>query len=413
MEANATLNYNKNNYKKVLSEFVKSLLNPRELNLKKESNLFRTDISVRFKSFTFTEQEINLIGLMFALCAFIVIHQFSVIEVNAASMSGVSDIFNSKTFIGDTKWLEKMNWVGKAVNMFITVGGTIAAIIVAVQLMITLIYWGNPNLWDSVNQVKVIDQKKGVLNYTASLFTGGKSAMVGNMSRGSDIVMDYLILIMPNIKKYSENAEDEYENFTTWIMKTFVKKTLLLLALSMMINGSLMQAYMVVVDGLGVAAERFVELDSKAFVAKMLTVGENYQFSVGASGTGVDALQGKVAGAIYREIMKKSESVSGDYKYAVGSNIERYVRSNITKDQVMTYLLGPGANEGELRDEDWTRIKVEVVMNGTPGTSNGLTVSSSDIGLEDTGKPRYLHIYFTLKSRGDSTYYFGLPDTND
>jgi len=218
---------------------------------------------------------------------------------------------------------------------------------------------------------------------------------------------------MPNIKKYSENAEDEYENFTTWIMKTFVKKALLLLALSMMINGSLMQAYMVVVDGLGVAAERFVELDSKAFVAKMLTVGENYQFSVGASGTGVDALQGKVAGAIYREIMKKSESVSGDYKYAVGSNIERYVRSNITKDQVMTYLIGPGANEGELRDEDWTRIKVEVVMNGTPGTSNGLTVSSSDIGLEDTGKPRYLHLYFTLKSRGDSTYYFGLPDNND
>lgn len=411
MEANSLIN-NKLNFtvRSFVSQIYHSLVEPRErdkLLINENSN------NSFFKPYALTHVDINILGSLFILCACVVLFKLSCIQADAAPMSGVSDIFNSRTFIGDTKWLEKMNWVGRAVNMFISIGGTIAAVIIAVQLMLTLIYWGNPNLWDSVNQVKVVDQKKGLLNYTASLFSGGKSAMVGNLSRGSDIIMDYLILIAPNIKKYSENAEDEFENFTTWLMGTFMKKCLLLLAISMMINGSLLQAYMVVVDGMGVAAQRFVEIDSKTLVNNMLSVGDNYQFSVGASGTGVDKLQGDVAGAIYKEVMKSSKISTSDYKYTIGSNIERYVRSNITKDNIQSYLIGPGAKDGKLTDEDFERVRIEVVLNGTSGTTNGLTISSSDLQLEDVGKPRYIHLYFTLKSKGDTTNYFGLPGSDD
>lgn len=367
------------------------------------------------KTCILTQQEFNVLATLSVVCLFLVWFNVSTLKVQAASMSGVGDIFNSETFIGNTKWLEKMNFMGRWTQILITVGCTFASMIIACQIILTLVYFGMPQLWDGVNQAKVVDGKKGLWNYTAGLFTGGKSGMVGNLSRGSDIFLDFLVLMLPNVKKYSENAEDDYENFTTWFMSTALRKCLILTALSMAINGSLMKAYMVVVDGFGAAAQRFVEIDGAAFVNNALSVGDNYQFSLGASGQGFDELQGTVAKSIYKEVMKSSKMQDADSKYTAGASIEKYVRSNITKDEIMTKLIGPGASEGTLSEEDWGRVKVQVVLNGTSGTTNGLSISASDLGLAnlDNGKPRYIHIYFTLKSRGDTTYYFGLPEKDD
>lgn len=360
----------------------------------------------------FSQVEINIASLFLGICILLIWSRLQIINADAASMSGISDIFNSRTFIGDTKWLEKMNWLGKVVNMGITIGGSFAAIIIACQIMLTIIYFGMPKLWDSVNQAKVADQKKGLWNYTASLFAGGKSGMTGNLSRGSDIFMDFLVLMLPNVKKYSENAEDDYENFTTWIMSTALRKCLVMLAISMMINGSLLQCYMVVVDGLGVFADRFVQFDGKAAVNKLLSNGDNYNFSLGSAGVGIDVVQGKVAESIYREIIKTSTVSDTDFKFSVGQSIENYVRSNVTKDAVQDILVGAGAG-GDIKDADWSRVRIQTVLNGTSGGSNSINISASDLGLQDAGKPRYFHIYFTLNSKGDTTYYFGPVDGND
>lgn len=397
--------------------YNKISLSPKRVKRKKKRKTYMTlEEKKRYlASRVLTQQEVNALSFLFIVCLMVIWFNVSTISANAASFVGLQDIYNSEAFIGNTKWLEKINFLGKFVQALISIGGTVAATIIACQIFLTIIYFGMPNLWDSVNQAKIVDQKKGLMNYTASLFAGGKSGMVGNLSRGSDIFMDFIVLMLPNVKKYSENADDEYENFATWFMGTSIRKCITLTAISMMINGSLMQGYMVVVDGFGELAKRFVEVDGSAFVNRMLTTGDNYQFALGKSGQGFDVLQGNVANSVYREIMKSSDFQDTDSKFTAGSLIEKYVKQNITKDSVLSKMVGAGSEEGSLSESDWSRVKVQVVLNGTGGTTNSMSVSASDLGLSTPSgaKPRYIHMYFTLRSKGDTTYYFGLPNSDD
>lgn len=331
----------------------------------------------------------------------------------ADSMTGVSDVFNTEAFIGNTKWLEKFNFVGAIVQAFISIGGWVAAIIVAVQTMVTLIYFGMPGLWDTVFEVK--QSKKGLISYTASVFPGSKDKAGSLVSNGSDIIIDYLILLCPNVKKYSENADNEYESITTWFMGTFVKKCILLLAISMMINGSFMKLYMVIVDGIGVVAQRFVETDSEAIVNRLLNTGSNYEFSLGATGKGFDEVQGDTATKLYKELVKTSTNVDTDSKYTMGSSIENYVKKNFTEKAVREKLIGV-APDYKMTPEDWERVTTKVVMNSTSTNSNGFTISASDLGLQDEntgGKKRYVHVYFQAGRAVDTTKYFSVPGAAD
>lgn len=360
----------------------------------------------------FQLEDMEMINYVLFMC--LVLLFFSVVSLNsyADSMNGVVDIFNTEAFIGNSKWLEKLNPIGAVIQAFITIGGFVAAIIVAVQTMITLIYFGNPNLWDNVFEVK--QSKKGLISYTAGMIPG-KGNMMSTLSNGSDIVIDYLILLCPNIKRYSENDENQYESITTWFMGTFVKKCILLLAISMMINGSFLKLYMVIVDGLGVVAERFVETDSKAIVNRLLNTGANYTFSLGKSGQGFDTVQGDICTKIYKEIVKTSKNVTTDAKYSLGSSIESYVKRNYTESAVRERLLGV-APDYKMTPEDWKRVTVKVVMNGSSSNTNGVTISASDLGLDDAagqGQKRYIHLYFQAGRAVDTTKYFSVPGSAD
>lgn len=358
-------------------------------------------------------QEMDLLNnfafVVFALLLFSVFSMHSY----ADSINGVSDIFNMEAFVGNTKWFEKWNFVGQIIQGGISIGGFVAAVVVAAQMLITVIYFSSPNLWDNVNEIK--QSKKGLISYTASIFPSSKDKLMGNLSNGSDIIIDYLILCAPNIKRYSENADDEYESMGTWFMSTFFKKVILLLTISMMLNGSFMKLYMVVVDGLGVVAERFVETDSEAIVNRLLNTGANYEFTLGATGKGVDSVQGDLCTKIYKEIIKASENVDTDSKYTIGTAIEKYIKNQFTEKTMRSKLIGV-SSDYSMTDEDWERVSVKVVMNGSPSSTNGFDINASELGLEDSAtgsQKRYLHVYLQAGRAVDTTKYFSVPGAAD
>lgn len=358
-------------------------------------------------------QEMDLLNnfafVVFALLLFSVFSMHSY----ADSINGVSDIFNMEAFVGNTKWFEKWNFVGQIIQGGISIGGFVAAVVVAAQMLITVIYFSSPNLWDNVNEIK--QSKKGLISYTASIFPSSKDKLMGNLSNGSDIIIDYLILCAPNIKRYSENADDEYESMGTWFMSTFFKKVILLLTISMMLNGSFMKLYMVVVDGLGVVAERFVETDSEAIVNRLLNTGANYEFTLGATGKGVDSVQGDLCTKIYKEIVKASENVDTDSKYTIGTAIEKYIKNQFTENTMRSKLIGV-SSDYSMTDEDWERVNVKVVMNGSPSSTNGFDINASELGLEDSAtgsQKRYLHVYLQAGRAVDTTKYFSVPGAAD
>lgn len=357
--------------------------------------------------------DLTVINNAIAIC--LVFLAFSILNLHsfADSIDSVSDIFNMEMFVGNTKWFEKLNFVGMIVQGGISIGGFVAAIVVASQLLITVIYFSSPNLWDNVNDIK--QSKKGLVSYTFSIFPNNKDKLVGNLSNGSDIIMDYLILCAPNIKRYSENADNEYESFGTWFMSTFFKKCILLLTISMMLNGSFMKLYMVIVDGIGVAAEKFVETDSEAIMNRLLNTGSNYEFTLGTTKKGVDDVQGKIATKMYKEIIKSSANVDTDSKYTIGSSIEKYVKKTFNEKTLREKLIGV-APDYTMTDADWERVSVKVVMNGTPTSTNGVDINAADLGLEDntsSAQTRYIHLYIQAGRAIDTTKYFSVPGAPD
>lgn len=358
-------------------------------------------------------QEMNLLNnFAFVVFALLLFSVFS-LHSYADSINGVSDIFNMEAFVGNTKWFEKWNFVGQIIQGGISIGGFVAAVVVAAQMLITVIYFSSPNLWDNVNEIK--QSKKGLISYTASIFPSSKDKLMGNLSNGSDIIIDYLILCAPNVKRYSENADDEYESMGTWFMSTFFKKVILLLTISMMLNGSFMKLYMVVVDGLGVVAERFVETDSEAIVNRLLNTGANYEFTLGATGKGVDSVQGDLCTKIYKEIIKSSENVDTDSKYTIGTAIEKYVKNQFTEKAMRAKLIGV-SSDYSMTDDDWERVSVKVVMNGSPTSTNGFDINADELGLENSAtgsQKRYLHVYLQAGRAVDTTKYFSVPGAAD
>lgn len=344
------------------------------------------------------------------ICFFIFVYynNFLTQVVHADSMSGLNDVFNTDAFVGNTKWLEKFNWVGELVQKCITVFGLLIAVILFSQILITIIYFAARPFWDSVAQVK--ESETGILNYSYATFSNVK----GNVSRGSDIVMNYLHLLMPNIKKYSEMGSEEAQNknwtFTTWLIGTFPSKCFLMLIVSMTINGTLMQAYMMVVDGMGVVAERFVDFNSEEVVNGLLNnFTEGYSFAVGSTGVGYDKTMGNVANSMYKDVLKKLKDTTTDSKITVGTAIENYVNTELSKELVQSKVMPAVAADSPLTEDEWGKLKVETVMNNVPSATNAVTVSAGNLQLSNIGSQNlYIHIYFTLSSRSNSTNYWKL-----
>ena len=325
--------------------------------------------------------------------------------VRADEMTGLGMIFNTDAFVGNTKWLEKFNIVGEVVQASISIFGMLIAVILFGQILVTLIYFVARPFWDTVAQVK--EAETGSLNYLYKTVTGGKS----NLSKGSDIIMTNIMLLCPNVKKYSEMGSDSADQnwtFTTWLMDTFLTKCFLMLIISMTINGSLMQAYMVVVDGMGVLATNFVEFNSEEFVQGLLNkAGSGYNFAVGSTGQGYDKALGEIAQGIYKQSLKKLKGGTTDERITLGSNIENFVTRELSKERIEAAVLP--RLDSPLTDEEWGKLKIETVVNNTSQATNAITVSGDQIGLKDAGNGRlYIHLYFTLSSRSNSTNYWEL-----
>lgn len=334
--------------------------------------------------------------------------------VHAFADSKLSDLALSDAFVGNVKWLEKFNWVGTVVQAFISVFALFMLVTVFGQILITVIYFGNRPLWDAVYKLK--QEKTGIVNYAfGDAFSGGFKATA---SKGSDVVMNFIMLFLPNIKKFSEmgvEGADEEMTLVTWLMSTLVNKVILLLVVSMAYNGSLLKGYLMITDGIGVVAEEIVETDLEGIIKNQIDKnnGRNYQFAVGSTGIGFDDLQGSIARKLYTQILKKSEDTSTNARNVIGSAVENYVTRELTKDVIAQYIVPTVGDPSAMTDAEWERVKVEIVANTATSATNALTVRADYLGLQNSQKtPTNYHIYFTLNRRDDTTSYWKVPDEN-
>lgn len=339
-------------------------------------------------------------------------------DIVLADTGGVklSDIVDTEAFQGSARWLDKFNFIGGVLNFIITSVCIIGLVTVAFQMLLTVLYFGNRSFWDNTHDIKTQNAGSQLFGKATPFGLGGylKEFIMPTKTSGLDSIFALIYIVIPDIKEYSEMGSNrdsklnDDDSITTWLLKTSGKKIILLLLLSMGWNGSLMKCYMMIVDGIGVAANRVATYNSEALVNNILNAGDNFDFTLGSSGKGADVVQGEVASKMYKAVLAElgDENQSRDIKQTVGKNIESIVASQMNAESIRQSLIAGGYIEEsyELTDGDWKSVKASIVSSSSSNTDMGrISVDMNNIVGSYKGsylnKTMYMNIQFSLKTK--------------
>lgn len=341
----------------------------------------------------------------------------------------LTDLYDTEAFRGSWRWFDKFNWLGGILNFIISAICFIGLFSIVLQIIITLCYFSQRGFWNNVHDIKV--QHAGSTMFgkqmpfgLAGYFT---ETVMPTKTSGIDALFNLFYAFIPDIKEYSEMGENresnlsEDESVTTWLIKTLPRKVLIMLLFSMGFNGSLMRCYGVIVDGLGVFTERIADYNSVALVNNILNSGDNYEFSLGSSGKGLDDLQGRVCDAAYKECIAECdpESLDAASRRAVGVAIENWVKDNMVSDRIDAYLRKANfitSSDYVMTDEDFEKTKVKCWISDTNTTDESKARIAFDVSNVLNAKQsgnKYIVVQLTLKERTPAHNYLNIDKSDE
>lgn len=315
----------------------------------------------------------------------------------------LQDVFSSSTFKGNIKWMDKLNVVGMFMQAFISITTILAGSILIVRLLSTMIVLVNVNVFKALHEKKQVDSNESILTF----FSSGIKTRV--KSRGAQIVLDFLIALVPDFYKGSDlyEEEDKVFNVSSWVLNKIPSYSLAFLLLGMMWNGSMLQGIFMITDGMGAVAQSVVEYDLEGTVNNLLNknIG-GYKFSIGTTGTGVDYVQGEVASKVYKSVANFTSDLTVDEKLTVGNSIESTVSSVVNKEVIAKYSNPKIGDYSKLNDTDWKNVSTQVILSGSKSSANALVINGSDLGLKSIGDSKYVHVYFSYSPPKEKVNYW-------
>lgn len=345
---------------------------------------------------------------------------FSAQRVFAEENKELTDLFDTEAFRGSWRWFDKVNWLGGILNMLISIFCFIALFSIALQIVVTLMYFSQKPFWDNVHNIKQENVGQGFAGVPGFI----KGVGASKSGTGLDAFVNLIYIFLPDIKNYSEMGDNkdsklnDDETVGTWLVKTLPRKILIMLLLSMGFNGSLLKCFGMVVDGLGVVTDRVATFQADKLVNNILNAGDNYDTALGNSGVGFDSLQGTIFKKTYKEIMAEvgAESQTYDVKQKIGKTLENYIKSNFTKESVKSALVASSPSLGsnpELTDADWEDVKVSVTVGASNSQFGRISISMNDIVSSaisngQLAENKYINVQLTLKKRAPSHNYLEL-----
>ena len=332
----------------------------------------------------------------------------------------LTDMNYMDAFRGSFAWLNKVSWIGKYLNMFISIFCFFGMFFLLTQVVFTLVFFCNKEMFRTVHEIKSQQSGKvlGMGKQTVEKFISGDLGK--SHVSGADTIVHLFYLLCPDMIMYSDYnpdtidpALDENDNILRWFLITFPKRALLMFFLAATFKGYTMQAYGTVVDAASVVAERIVHYNLAGWVDGLLNTGSNYKFSFGETGKPDDELRQGVAKDLYGYAIGKLSSQDTDSRLTVGKAVDQTVSAQFTDDNIKSYLKDK-MNQDVKNDKDWEYIKYSIVVNTASSASNGITIPFTSLGINNgKGKPMYAHVYFNMKDHDSDTNYFTVtPDGN-
>lgn len=319
----------------------------------------------------------------------------------------LTDLFQTKVFKGSWEFVTEFGWIAGVMNWIISAFSFIGLCLVMVARITSILYLTNRALFDNVYDIKSAGKGQE--------FFGLKSLLTDTWNSkydtGADSIVSFFLGLLPNIKRYSDyNPEnpnpaiDENDNVLNYMLKMLGPTVLIMVFLTMGYGGQLGKMYGMVVDGIMVVVDEFVNYRLDDFIDDTIHVGENYNFTLGNDGSSQGKVKEKIAKGIYKTVANKYP-LSTEQKSVIGRAIEDLVTGAVNPSSVSAFL--PAGSSLDLsQDNAWDAISIDVIMNSNP-TANGaiMTVDlKSHLGFTGEGSS-YVHVFVTQSGNAGQDFF--------
>ncbi len=348
----------------------------------------------------------------------------------------LTELFSMTAFSGSWAVFEKFNWLGKMLNFCISAFCLVGLVLVVIRFTLTILYKSNESIFDRVYELKATGKGQKAAGIPAMLKEVGN----GNYGVGADVILGFVLSLMPNVKQYSDyNPEKmafnlkEDDTITTYVLKMSLPTIMTIFFFSIGFNGTLWRAYGNVVDAMATAAEGACEVQLAGYVEKAMNAGSYYKFSFDTKNEW-GGFQESIAKDMYNQMLLKSEDLSSAVMRSMGAKVQEAVGS-ISREQVAMYTERNlnGTNYKSLKDysEQAKNLTKNVDINNnaesfesedsTTFTScwrmnwsdtDGFSLAPVSGGTSDPNS-FYLHLYISRKSNADDQRYFSQKAVHD
>lgn len=319
-----------------------------------------------------TEHLVLLLGVLgIAICGGPTVKAF-------ANEGALTTLLSSKAFSGSMEVVQKFNWLGGIMNFVISSFSLIGLFMLMYQRIVTFLYFGSRQTWDTVADLK----KTGEGDAFFGIPGMGKTVWEGNAGTGLDAIVGFGLMILPNVKAYSDYSENakgvknltEDDTAADYFLKTLPQTIILGFIFTIGFSGTLFKGYGMVIDGLAAAADHVVEQNLEGLVKRTLNSGGGHQFTLGSDKSATGEFGEKIAREIYSKVLARMNTVDTNSKMIIGRNVEAWVAQEI---------LG-GASDAAGRIESINEIAQTAITDSTTDNLATQIRTDADVRVANT-----------------------------
>lgn len=379
------------------------------------------------------------IGMTVILAMLFSLIMFNTFSINfyADTTRSFSDIFNTQSFRGSFEWIYKLDFLGKIMQIIISVFSIIGVFLICTRVMSSLLYLSSKNIWDEVSDLKKTggDDDKFDLGFLGQLKRVGQ----GKQGTGFDAILGFIFMFLPDIKRYSDFAEgkkdslDESLSVSQYILKIFVPTIMGIFFFAMGFNGTLFRALGITVEAMGTVADKVVSQDYASMLDRLVITGDAYDFAISKDGTEKGDFQYHIARELYTSVLQRLPEYNTNQALTIGANIEKAVLEEVSAENIGSD--GENGNAVKLTSEDlavdsnWKLLGYDIVINTTESYESSAVkpiskslyewAGGSESGITEGGtlygedRPTvYAHVFIT-QTKNTSSLYFAPSETEE
>lgn len=367
------------------------------------------------------KSNIGILGGVLLLAVFTVMMTSITYIGNAENFT---DIFYTNSFRGAFNWIKKLDWVGMLVQMVISCFSLFGVALMTIRIMTSMLFLSSKGLWEEVHDQKQTGESD---LFDFGLINMAKSWAKGKAGTGLDAVVGAVLLLLPDVKKYSDfgdkaNGEfDENMSISQYMLKIALPTVMTVFFFAMGFNGTLFQALAVTVDAMGTAADKAISVNYAGFVEDLVNRGTGYKFAFSADGSNIGKFQQNIAKDLYGRLVSEMRGADAEQLEVLGKNVEEFVRSNIVYDRLAdapqvseAVREGLAGSSGDANPDNFIGyLGYEIVVNSSPDASGeyqGQTIEEFFEGVPrrqsvGSASGRTIHLFVKQSTAFSGTYF--------